>query len=263
MSNVHMPPEAEKRLTSPLFTSDLSVNEFAVLQHAGFAPLGLVMGNSVYHIGIQTSSAWQNQELTVITSAMQNARTLAMDRMLEEAHRLSADGIVGLRLEVGLAKWGESLADFMAVGTAVRGSDGQRYKVTRGAQELPFTSALSGQDLWTLRQTGYRPVGLVMGNCVYHVAHQGFLQSLRTLGRNTEMTQFSQALYNAREIAMSRMQAEASRLGASGIVGVQVREDSFSWDSHIIEFFALGTAVVPLEGQSNRLVPQPTLDLGR
>ncbi len=261
MSNTP-PPEAANRNTTALFTSDLSVNEFALLHHAGFEPLGLVMGSSVYHIGIQTSSAWQNQELTVISGAMQNARTLAMNRMLEEARRLNADGIVGVRLQVGIAEWGESLADFMLIGTAVRATDGQNYKVGRGGTD-PFTSDLSGQDLWTLRQTGYRPMGLVMGNCVYHIAHQGFLQSLRTLGRNTEMTNFSQALYNARAIAMARMQAEATRLGARGVVGVQVEEKTFGWGSHIIEFFAVGTAVAPLEGQTNTLVPQPTLDMGR
>jgi len=44
----------------------------------------------------------------------------------------------------------------------------------------PFTSDLSGQDFWTLLQTGYFPQGLVMGTCVYHIAHRGIGQ---TLGR--------------------------------------------------------------------------------
>ncbi len=36
-----------------LFTSDLSVNEFLLVKQAGFEPLGLVVGSSIYHIGIQ------------------------------------------------------------------------------------------------------------------------------------------------------------------------------------------------------------------
>ena len=36
-----------------LFTSDLSVNEFLLIKQAGFDPVGLVVGSSIYHIGIQ------------------------------------------------------------------------------------------------------------------------------------------------------------------------------------------------------------------
>ncbi len=36
-----------------IFTSDLSVNEFLLLRQAGFRPLGLVLGTSVYHVGLQ------------------------------------------------------------------------------------------------------------------------------------------------------------------------------------------------------------------
>ena len=44
-----------------LFTSDLSVNEFLLVREAGFAPLGLVMGSSVYHMGFQWQKNFQNQ----------------------------------------------------------------------------------------------------------------------------------------------------------------------------------------------------------
>ncbi|MGC8473475.1 MAG: heavy metal-binding domain-containing protein, partial [Candidatus Dormibacteria bacterium] len=42
------------------------------------------------------------------------------------------------------------------------------------------------------------------------------------VGRNVEIPQFTEALYDARELAMSRMQAEAEQLQAEGIVGVQL-----------------------------------------
>ncbi len=53
-----------------LFTSDLSVSEFLLITHAGFDPLGLVVGSSIYHIGLQVSSLRKNQELTVASQAM-------------------------------------------------------------------------------------------------------------------------------------------------------------------------------------------------
>ena len=178
---------------------------------------------------------------------MYHARELAMTRMEEEADILGADGVVGVRLEVTRYAWGENLAEFMAIGTAIKHEQGDHY---RTPDNRPFTSDLSGQDFWTLLKAGYRPVSLVMGTCVYHVAHQGILQSLKQTGRNLEMPNYTQALYDARELALSRMQAEAERDQAEGIVGAQVKESSHGWGSHVIEYFAVGTAVTPLAGNA-------------
>jgi uncharacterized protein YbjQ (UPF0145 family) len=100
------------------FTSDLSVNEFLLVKEAGFEPLGLVLGSSIYHIGFQQANWNQNQEMTVLTQAMYHARELAMTRMEEEADQLGGDGVVGVRLTIGRYEWGADLAEFIAVGTA-------------------------------------------------------------------------------------------------------------------------------------------------
>src|SRR5438876_4940689 len=206
-----------------LFTSDLSVNEFLLVREAGFDAVGLVVGSSIYHIGFQFSSWRQNMEVNVLTQAMYHARGLAMTRMEEEANALGADGVVGVRLLITEYQWGESMAEFVAIGTAIRSRSGQPYRNARG---MPFTSDLSGQDFWTLLQAGYRPVGMVMGNCVYHVAHQSLGQWMKQVGQNVEMANYTQALYDARELAMERMQAEAMSLNAQGIVGAQINENS-------------------------------------
>ena len=259
-----LPQAALERLTQSaasghgLFTSDLSVNEFVLVKEVGFEPLGLVIGSSIYHIGYQQSMWRQNQEMQVLTQATYHARELAMSRMEEEADRLGADGVVGVRLIVNRYDWGADLAEFMAIGTAIRHSGGQSHRTQDGR---PFTSDLSGQDFWTLMRTGYRPVGLVMGNCVYHVAHQTIGQYMRTVGQNQEMLNFTQAMYDARELAMERMQAEAQGLKAEGIVGVRIEEKSHGWGSHVIEFFAVGTAVLPREGAEGVPTPQVILQL--
>ncbi|HLJ57109.1 MAG TPA: heavy metal-binding domain-containing protein [Chthonomonadaceae bacterium] len=239
-----------------LFTSDLSINEFLLVREAGFDPVGLVMGSSIYHIGFQFSGVFQNQEMDVLTQAMYHARELAMTRMEEEADVLGADGIVGVRLEVTRYEWGENLAEFMAIGTAIKHRQGEHY---RTPDNRPFTSDLSGQDFWTLLKTGYRPISMVMGTCVYHVAHQGMFQALKQIGRNQEMQNYTQALYDARELALSRMQAEAEAEKAEGIVGAQVRESSHGWGSHVIEYFAVGTAVAPIA--QDHVIESPTLIL--
>ncbi len=38
-----------------LYTSDLSVNEFLLVTEAGFDPVGLVVGSSIFHIGFQVA----------------------------------------------------------------------------------------------------------------------------------------------------------------------------------------------------------------
>ena len=63
-----------------------------------------------------------------------------------------------------------------------------------------------------------------MGSCVYHVGRRGPLRTIAQTGRNVELPNFTQALYDARELAMQRMQTEAQELGAEGIVGVSLSE---------------------------------------
>ncbi len=206
-----LPKDAAHRLEElehGLFTSDLSVNEFLLVKEAGFHPLGFVMGSSIYHIGIQTRKWGESQELTKLTEAMYTARELAMNRMEEEAQELGADGVVGVRLDVNYYEWGNDSAEFIAFGTAVKAEDGNSYLNALGK---PFTSDLSGQDFWTLMQTGHVPQGLVMGTCVFHIAHRKLTQALGSMGQNVELPNFTQALYEARELAMTRMQDEAGQ----------------------------------------------------
>ena len=238
------------------FTSDLSVNEFLLVKQSGFEPLGLVLGSSIYHIGFQQANWSQNQEMGVLTQAMYHARELAMTRMEEEADQLGADGVVGVRLDIGRYEWGADLAEFIAVGTAVKHRDGVLHRPPNGR---PFTSDLNGQDFATLLRAGYRPVGMVMGNCVYHVAHQGLRASWKQIGRNQEMPNYTQALYEARELAMERMQTEADELQAGGIVGTRIVERSHGWGSHVIEFFAIGTGVIPTS--TDHTIEKPALVL--
>jgi uncharacterized protein YbjQ (UPF0145 family) len=265
-SVVGLPESARARLKemrggdgkTGIFTSDLSVNEFLLIKQAGFLPLGLVMGSSIYHVGFQFSKVFQNQEMQVLTQALYNARELAMTRMEEEADTLGADGIVGVRLEVKRYAWGEGLLEVLAIGTAIKHARGEHY---RTVDNRPFTSDLSGQDFWTLLCAGYRPVSFVMGNCVYHVAYQGLRQSLSQMGQNVEMVNFTQALYEARELAQQRMLAEAEAQKAEGIIGAQVTESNWGWDPHVIEYLAMGTAILPLEGDHQISVPTLVLPM--
>jgi uncharacterized protein YbjQ (UPF0145 family) len=98
-----------------------------------------------------------------------------------------------------------------------------------------------------------------MGTCVYHVAHQSLRQALGQIGQNAEMTNYTNAIYEAREIAMDRMQYEAMQVQAEGVVGMRIEESQFYWGAHVIEYFAVGTAVRALPDA--RTIPEPQLTL--
>ncbi|HEY2521354.1 MAG TPA: YbjQ family protein [Streptosporangiaceae bacterium] len=263
------PQAADSRLANTagaepggVFTSDLSVSEYVLLGEAGFEPLGFVVGSSIYHVGMQVGRWSQNQELQVLSQAMYNARELAMSRMQAEADHLGADGIVGVDLRLQMYAWGQEVLEFVATGTAVKAIGGT------GAHRAPggraFTSDLSAQDFFRLLAAGAVPVAFVLGTCVYHIAHQSAMQALRQAGQNQEMVQFTQGVYDARELALSRMQAEAAQAQAGGIVGVAVGVSNHVWGEHATEFLATGTAIRRLS-EEHRLPetsPRPAFTLG-
>ena len=188
------PQQASARLSmtaganpNGVFTSDLSVSEYALLGEAGFEPLGFVVGSTIYHVGMQPGKWSQNFELEVLTQAMYNARELAMSRMRVRGtaaergrDRRCQAADPGLRLERG--------------GTRVHGG---RHRRPRG-QRRGRGAARPGRRPVHLRLCRLRtstgcspparvPVAFVLGTCVYHIAHHSFRQMLQQSGMNTEI----------------------------------------------------------------------------
>lgn len=111
-----------------------------------------------------------------------------------------------------------------------------------------------------LRQGGYRPIGLCVGNCTYYQVATWRTQRVTTGGifsgswQNQELADYTQAVYNARSLAMVRMESEARSLGAMGVLGadVEVKAEPHEYDSGgqrqlnmMYHFTAIGTAVEP------------------
>lgn len=238
---------------SHIFTSDLSPNELLLTRQCGFEPLGQVMGSSVYHVGWYAQPGWQpyNGELDVLTQAYYNSRHLAMNRLQQEAKLLGATGVLGVRLTQGNFDAGEGMIEFATVGTAVREINAPPL----APNALPFVSALSGQDHFALRQGGFRPVGFAMGNCTWF-QYASWQTQMATGGgifgsawSNQELTDYTQAVYYARELAMTRMQGEANACWASGIIGVKFEfsyeqmEVQNNYRGLILHFSATGTCI--------------------
>lgn len=261
------------------FTSNLSVNEFLLTRKLDYEALGQVMGSSIYHVGIQwRNMAWRNNtwqtgaafEMDTMTQAFYNARHLAISRLVQEAALLGATGVIGVRLERKQYEWGLGLLEFTAIGTAIR-----EENLPPGKQNRLFLSGLTGQEFWALKQAGYRPVHFVVGNCTYlqipsyntrQVTSGGIFNS--GVWTNQELPDYTQSLYTARALAMSRMEAEAQSAGADGVVGVGVDIDI---DTHHVEnnnqtsinmiyhFTAIGTAVA--ESGRHSATPKLTVQL--
>ncbi|HLK59085.1 MAG TPA: heavy metal-binding domain-containing protein [Chthonomonadaceae bacterium] len=251
-----------------LFTSDLSVNELAVIHQAGYEPLGQVMGSSIYHVGWQWTPnynyGWSGSsgELQVLTQAYYEARHLAIGRLLQEATLLGATGIVGVRLERKEYEWGSSLLEFAAIGTAIREAD---IPPMPPGSVAPFVSDLSGEEFWMLRQAGYRPVGFVVGNCSYYCIPNWNTRNVTQGGifgggwQNQELPDYTQGVYNARSLAMQRMEHEARVVHAEGVVGADIEVDAEPIEVDLgndqkrldilYHFTAIGTAIAPYQGR--------------
>ncbi|HET9050929.1 MAG TPA: heavy metal-binding domain-containing protein [Candidatus Dormibacteraeota bacterium] len=221
--------------TQSTWTSDLSVDETVALSESGWEPCGLVCGAAVHHIGVAWPSRLLSHEIEPLTAAMRDARRAAMRDLVGEVERRQGLGVIGVEVDVRMH--GRE-AEFIVLGTAIRPA-----RPGRGAQSAAFTSDVSAQEFVLLLRAGYAPTHLAMGVCVFHAAHRGLTAMLGSAGRNGEIPALTDALYTARELAMTRLQREAVEHGAGGIVGVRIEERSHVWGRNAIEFLALGTGV--------------------
>src|SRR5277367_6023630 len=63
-----------------------------------------------------------------------------------------------------------------------------------------FTSDLSVSEYVLLGEAGFEPLGFVVGSSIYHIGLQ-----VGRWSQNQELQVLTQAMYNARELAMSRI----------------------------------------------------------
>jgi uncharacterized protein YbjQ (UPF0145 family) len=277
--------EAFRRSGTRFFTSDLTVNELAVTTDLGFRPLTQVMGTCFYRTGWQSypwgtaggrwlgAGGWgaggrgETFELDQQTGAWNEARRRALARLAQEARLAGADAVVGVHLRRRHHDWAAGLIEFVVVGTAVRS---ERFRLEG---DEPALSNLSGQDFAKLVRHGFWPVGLVAGTTVAYVA-TGSGQQWRSTGlfssmQNQEMPDFTQGLYDARALAMTRLSQQARAVHAHGVVGVSIershqeieqdRGGGTRYTDLVIELHVLGTAIVEVEHPDE---PPPTyLDL--
>lgn len=273
-----LPLNAEWRLRQltegrHLFTSFLSVNELAVTGSIGIRPLGQVLGSSAFHVGWQPQPYFDSMELTVLSQAHNRVRHLALSRLQQEAEALGARAVIGVRLEEHSGIEGTTLLEISASGTAVTWPEAH-------PPISPFLCAVSGQELRALRQSGYWPVGLALGTCVYYQIGSrnttwatGNTLLSGTARANQELWDYTQGFSQARELALQRQAQDAASVRAEGVVGttihktlhtheveLEINEQKVQRRDLLVHFSVLGTAIAPF---ADHLPPiYPVLPIG-
>ena len=87
------------------------------------------------------------------------------------------------------------------------------------------------------------PVGLAFGACFVYAPRRTAGTAMKQKTQNVELTNYTEAMYAARESAMEKMQRSALGAGGQGVVEVKVTEGPMSFARHAIGFTAWGTAV--------------------
>ena len=232
-------------------TSDLSIDEALLLHSIGWEALELVCGVSMVSIPMGVWN-WGSGEITWASQGETAAMANAAARLQEECARAGGTGVVGVKVEVSLHRHHVEIA---LVGTAVRPINGPR------AAGQPFLSDLSGRDFALLDQAGWLPLGIAFGTSFVYAPRRTAGTALRQASQNVELTNFTEALYQARESAMERMQSSAIVLGATGVVAVNVYEGPVRFAGHAIGFTAWGTAVKVGPGGHRHIKPHVVLPM--
>ena len=261
-----LPPVARARLNraaaSAVRTSLLPADGLAGLEAAGFDVVGEVLGTAVLHIGLLDDAGCRYRPLSnpglptptlrdgyqPYVRAVRHGRGTALDRLLQEAAALGADGVVGVRFTDEVMEGGKrevavgDKREFMALGTAVR---------SRGRERpgRPFTTDLGGQDLAKLLAAGWVPVGLAYGIGVAINHDTSYIESLAQDTQSQELTDYSHLIARVRAEARRDFTELAARLGGEAALLSGLR--SHAWRvtigsehyDHVAECIVTGTAI--------------------
>jgi uncharacterized protein YbjQ (UPF0145 family) len=235
------------------FSTAADAQELYCQFDAGFEPVHFVFGNVAYSIGLGggIGGAFQKLargEVPQYTEIFDKTRHLALQRITNEAKRYGANAVIGIRTNISQLFGAQEM---MMVGTA------SKHPLLAAYGAEPVTSDMTNEEMWNMVNIGYLPLRLVMGVSVYSLGFTGgIFAALQGLGGG-EVTGLTEILYEAREKALGRIEAEAERLQADEVVGVKTRV--YDLGGGLVEFMAIGTAVKKVDGAKTRtelLIPQ-------
>jgi uncharacterized protein YbjQ (UPF0145 family) len=137
-------------------TSDLTNEEMWNLINLGYMPVQLVLGVSVYSLGLiggisSFFKSFVRGEIKELTSLIYEARTEALKHIEEDAQRCGADRVVGVKTYV--YNLGGGVIEFLAIGTAVKKMPGVK---TTSKNLLPQAIIRDQDTFINTAETSYR-----------------------------------------------------------------------------------------------------------
>lgn len=151
----NLPPE----FTKDPITSDLTNQEMWNIIRQGYCPIRLVLGVSVYSIGLKGSfsslfRSFVSGEIKEMTSLIYDARENAVAKIARDAEACGADDVVGVKTYI--KNLSNGVVEFMAIGTAVKRIPG----IETLSEQLPPQAVMHDTDTFVEPQLGMASMNL-------------------------------------------------------------------------------------------------------
>ena len=234
----------------------LSGNEMYCLHAKGLKAGDLVIGNSVFSVGVMGGLAsgvnmLAGGEVDQITSIIHDGRQNSYQRMVNEAQRHGGVGISGVSSDLVLHSGN---VEFLSIGSTIHQEGVQ-------AETLSFSSSADGQELYCLIDSGFRPIKFAFGNVAYSIGlGGGIMGAFKSMARG-EVHQYSQIFNETRHLALKRISAEAHSAGANAVLGIETSIIPFMG---VQEMVMIGTAahhpLIPPEYSQNPVTSDLTCE---
>jgi uncharacterized protein YbjQ (UPF0145 family) len=210
----------------------LSGNEIYCLHQIGLQPGDMVVGNSVFSMGLLGSigSSFRGVvggEVTQYTEIIAEGRRLAFERLSGEVKDKGGVAVTGVSSELVFQ---QGNIEFLSIGSTLH---------SKNPEIEPFSTSSDGQELYCQEDAGYQARKFVFGNVAYSIGvGQGLMGSLKSLGRG-EVREYSDIFNTTRNLALYRIAVEAGQAGANCVVGIETTILPFSG---VQEMLMVGTA---------------------
>jgi uncharacterized protein YbjQ (UPF0145 family) len=221
---------------------------------AGYEPRHFVIGNVAYALGLARGISGglkmfaRRGEVKEFSDMYNHTRHLALERLEAEAAERGCNAVVDIITRI--IPFGPGVREMLMVGTG-------SYNQALGQPKVPYTSELTGEELWNLTQVGYAPLRLLLGTSVYALGLAGgFTAFFRSFARG-EIDEVTRLVYDARENCLDHIRREAEDLRADAVIGVKIFINELG--AGLVEVMAIGTAIRKHAGVSthtDQLIPQ-------
>lgn len=137
--------ESMARSVGGVTTSDLTAEETWNIAKLGYAPQSIVIGTSVYSLGLVGGifAAFKNLvrgEISELTDLIYGAREESLKKIQAQATAIGADDVLGIKTYI--YNLGGGLIEFLAIGTAVKKTAG----IATASDQLPPQAIIRDKD---------------------------------------------------------------------------------------------------------------------